>query len=74
MQSVVALSTIGAEFIAMTKAIKEGMWLLEVAEEMGAKQENAVIHYDNQSTVHMSKHQVFNERLIQIDIKLHVVS
>lgn len=43
MQSVVALSTIGAEYIAMTKAIKEGMWLLEVAEEMGAKQENVVI-------------------------------
>lgn len=73
LQTVVALSTTEDECIAMTEAIKEGMWLLGIIREMGVKQDCVTIHCDNQSTIHLTKHQLFNERSKHIDVKLHFV-
>ena len=36
-------------------------------------QENVTIFYDNQSTIHLTKHQFFYERSKHIDVKLHFV-
>lgn len=47
LQTVVALSTTEVECIAMTEAIKEGMWLLGIIREMGVKQDCVTIHCDN---------------------------
>lgn len=73
LQSVVALSTTEAEYIASTEAIKEGMRLKRMMEELGIKQEVLVVYCDNQSDIHLSKHQVFHERSKHIDVKLHFV-
>lgn len=34
LQSIVALSTTEAQYIATTEAIKEGIWLLRISDEM----------------------------------------
>lgn len=73
LQSVVALSTTEAEYIAVTEAIKEALWLKGIISELGLKQEQVVVHCDNQSAIHLSKHQVFHERSKHIDVKLHFV-
>lgn len=39
----------------------------------GIHQKSVVIHCDNQSTIHLVKHQVFHERSKHIDVKLHFV-
>ncbi|XP_073138957.1 secreted RxLR effector protein 161-like [Henckelia pumila] len=43
LQSVVALSTTEAEFIAVTEAIKEGLWLKGMIAELGVKQDQVII-------------------------------
>ena len=73
LQSVVALSTTEAEYIAVTEAVKEAMWLKGMLLELGIKQESLVVYCDNQSAVHLSKNQVFHERSKHIDIKLYFV-
>lgn len=71
--SVVALSTTEAEYIAMTEAVKEAMWLKGILKDFGVLQKAVVVHCDNQSTIHVVKHQVFNERSKHIIVKLHFV-
>lgn len=73
LQSVVALSTTEAEYMAMTEAVKEAMWLKGIMEEFGVEQKSVVIKCDNQSALHLSKHQVFHERSKHIDVRMHFI-
>ena len=60
LQSVVALSTIEVEYIAMKEAAKESMRLLRLANELKIEQKTITLFCDNQSTIHLSKTQVFH--------------
>ena len=73
LQHVVALSTTEAEYISLTEAIKEGLWLKGFVTELGFNQEKVEIHCDSQSAIHLSKNSVFHERTKHIDVKLHFV-
>ena len=59
LQSVVALSTTEAEYIAVTEAIKEVMWLQGILCELGVHQQKVTVFCDNYSTIHLTKHQFF---------------
>lgn len=61
LQSVVALSTTEVEFIAMTEAVKEGMWLKGMLSDFGISQKSVEIFCDNQRALHLAKHQIFYE-------------
>ncbi|XP_041004131.1 uncharacterized protein LOC121249493 [Juglans microcarpa x Juglans regia] len=52
LQSVVALSTTEAEYIALTEAVKEAIWLKGIASELNIYNDNITVHRDNQSTLH----------------------
>lgn len=71
--SVVALSTTEAEYIALTEAIKEAMWLKGITNELGINQGQLVVYCDSQSAIHLTEHQVFHERCKHIDVRLHFV-
>lgn len=73
LQPVVALSTTEAKFIALSKAIKEGIWLKGLLQDYGIKQPTVQIYYDNQSTIHFTKNPQFHNRTKHIDIKFHFV-
>lgn len=73
LQSVVALSTTEAEYIALTEGIKEAIWLKGILSEFGICQKQISVHCDNQGAIHLAKHQVFHERCKHIDVKLHFV-
>lgn len=73
LQSVVALSITEAEYIAMTEAVKEAVWLQGIIQELGFPQEKMTIYCDNQSVIHLTKHQMFHECSKHIDVKLHFV-
>lgn len=62
LQPVVALSTTEAEFMAVTEVVKEGIWLKGMVSELGLNQKEVKIFCDNQSVVHLVKHQMFHER------------
>ena len=73
LQSVVALSTTEAEYIALAEGVKEGLWLKGMLNELGIEQECVPIHCDSQSAIHLAKHQMYHERTKHIDVKLHFI-
>lgn len=73
LQPVVALSTTEAEYIALTEAVKEALWIKGLLDELGVKTQAATVYCDSQSAIHLSKNQMFHERTKHIDVKLHFV-
>ncbi|KAL5567657.1 hypothetical protein UlMin_024232 [Ulmus minor] len=73
LQPVVALSTTEAEYIAATEGVKEAMWLKGLVGELGCVHDKVEVFCDNQSSIHLTKNQMFHERTKHIDIKLHFI-
>ena len=61
-QSVVALSTTEAEYIAATEASKEIIWLQRFMNELGKKHDMGTLYSDSQSTIHLAKNSSFHSR------------
>ena len=55
LQSVVALSTTEAEFISLTEAVKEAIWLHGFLGDLGVEQVDRVVFCDNQSAIYLAK-------------------
>lgn len=69
-----ALSSTEAEYIALTQATKEAIWLRFLLEELGFKQEGTTrIHEDNQSAIAIAKNPIQHARTKHIDIQYHFV-
>ncbi|KAH9651061.1 hypothetical protein KPL70_026606 [Citrus sinensis] len=73
LQSVVALSSTEAEFIATTEAVKEAMWLRGLLNELWLSQKTVQVFCDNQSAIHLVKNQMYHERTKHIDVKLQFI-
>ena len=72
-QPVVALSTTEAEYMAMTEAVNEAIWLKGITEELVMYKGKVVVYCDNQSAIHLAKNQSSHERSKHIDVRLHFV-
>ncbi|KAE8684184.1 Flotillin-like protein 1 [Hibiscus syriacus] len=55
LQSTVALSTTEAEYMAVTEAVKEAIWLQGLLGELGMEQKHIKVHCDSQSAIHLAK-------------------
>lgn len=73
LQKVVSLSTTEAEYIALTEAIKEAVWLKGLVNELQMDQTCVDIFCDNQGAVHLSKNSFYHERTKHVDIRLHFI-
>ena len=73
LQSTVALSTTEAEYMALTEAVKEAIWLQGLLVELGVGQKNIAIYSDSQSAIHLAKNPVFHVRTKHIDVRYHFV-
>jgi hypothetical protein len=71
LQKCVALSTTEAEYVAMTEAGKEMLWLKRFLQELGMKQEKYVIHCDSQSALDLSKNAMYHSRTKHNDVRYH---
>lgn len=72
-QPVVALSTTEAEYIALSEAIKEAIWIKGLLYEMGFEQQKVSVWCDSQSAVSLSKNKVFHERTKHMAVKYSFV-
>ncbi|KAF3642236.1 Polygalacturonase [Capsicum annuum] len=72
-QHVVDLSTTEAEYMAVTEAIKEALWLKGLFAELNPHQGGIIIFCDSQSAIHLTKDQMYLERTKHIDIKYHFI-
>ena len=73
LQHVVALSTTEAEYMAVTEAIKETLWLRGLFGELSLHQEVTTVYCDSQSAIHLTKDQMYHERTKHIDVKYHFI-
>ncbi|KAL0726856.1 hypothetical protein Bca4012_022949 [Brassica carinata] len=73
LQPVVALSTTEAEYIALTEAVKEAIWLKGLLEDFGVKQGPISIWCDSQSAICLSKNNVFHERTKHVAKRYHFI-
>lgn len=73
LQSIVALSTTESEYIALTEAVKEAIWLKGLVNELERKTIRVTVWCDSQSAICLFKNQVFHERTKHIDIRLHYI-
>ena len=73
LQKIVALSTTEAEYVALTEASKEMLWLDRFLEELGNKQDNCVLYSDSQSAIHLAKNSAFHSRTKHIELRYHFI-
>ena len=72
-QSVVALSTTKAEYMAATHASKEVVWLQILCSSMGLVQEAIRIDCDSQSAIFLAKNPAYHSKTKHIDVQYHFV-
>lgn len=75
-QPTVALSTTEAEYMALSHATKEAVWIQRFLAEIGfglAHQTSTIIHTDNQGAIALAKNSVHHARTKHIDIKHHFI-
>ncbi|KAH7852964.1 hypothetical protein Vadar_031538 [Vaccinium darrowii] len=73
LQSTIALSTTEAEYMAVTEAIKEAIWLQGLVTDLGVEQEHVTVYCDSQSAIHLAKNQVHHSRTKHIDVRFHFI-
>ena len=73
-QSSVALSTVEAEYMALSVATQEAIWLRHLQEELGVTNTGPTLIYeDNQGAISMAKNPVFHKRTKHVQIRYHFV-
>jgi hypothetical protein len=73
-QKTVALSSTEAEYMALTQACKEAMWLKRLLKEMKCREDEAVpLEVDNISCMALAKNPEFHARVKHIDIQCHFI-
>ena len=72
-QSVVALSTTEAEYVAATEASKEMIWLQRFMDELGKKHDMGTLYSDSQSAIHLAKNSTFHSRTKHIQLRYNFI-
>ncbi|GKD86759.1 retrovirus-related pol polyprotein from transposon TNT 1-94 [Tanacetum coccineum] len=73
LQPMVALSMTEAEYMSMTKGIKECIWLHGLVQSLGLKVEKPILFCDSQSALSLTKNLVYHERTKYIDVRLNFI-
>ena len=69
-QSIVALSTTEAEYIAACEAGKEIVWMRKMMQELGFQLSGtSTLHMDNQSAIQVAKHPEHHGRMKHLDLQ-----
>ncbi|KAE8725588.1 hypothetical protein F3Y22_tig00008386pilonHSYRG00069 [Hibiscus syriacus] len=73
LQSIVALSTTEAKYMAVSEAVKEAIWLNGLMEDLGVVQSHISLYCDSQSAIHLAKNQVYHSMTKHIDVRYQFV-
>ena len=72
-RDVVALSTIEDEYMEVTHASKEVVWLQRLCSKIGFKQEVVRIDCDSRSAIFLAKNPSYHSKMKYIDVQYHFV-
>ncbi|PKI41932.1 hypothetical protein CRG98_037682 [Punica granatum] len=73
LQKTAALSTTEAEYIAVTEASKEMIWLQNFLCELRKEQKNSILYSDSQSAIFLAKNPAFHSRTKHIELKYYYI-
>ena len=73
MQKIVTLSTTEAEYVAITEANKEMIWLQNLLKELGRKQSCSILFCDSQSAIYLAKNPIFHARTKHIQLRYYFI-
>ncbi|GKA15991.1 retrovirus-related pol polyprotein from transposon TNT 1-94 [Tanacetum coccineum] len=62
-----------AEYMDLTEAVKEAIWLWGLLEELGVELNTVAVNCDNQGAIHLSQNHVFHERTKHINVLYHFI-
>ncbi|MCO5551867.1 hypothetical protein L7F22_005373 [Adiantum nelumboides] len=71
LQDCTSISTTKPEYVALSEACKEAIWLARLVKDLGLEQCLLVLHCDNQSAIALAKNLVFHSRTKHIDVRYH---
>ncbi|MCO5605949.1 hypothetical protein L7F22_060135 [Adiantum nelumboides] len=71
LQDCTSISTTEAEYVALSEACKEAIWLARLVKDLGLEQCLPVLHCDSQSAIALAKNPVFHSRTKHIDVRYH---
>lgn len=72
-QKTVALSSTEAEYMALTEATKEGIYLQNLLNELTNYSNSVILYSDNQSALKLASNPVFHKRSKHIDVRHHFI-
>ncbi|XP_039123455.1 secreted RxLR effector protein 161-like [Dioscorea cayenensis subsp. rotundata] len=73
-QAITALSSTEVEYISLTAAICEALWLRRLLDDLGEKQVvSSVIHCDNRSALSIAKNPILHGQTKHIDTRFHFI-
>ena len=72
-QTIVALSTAEAEYIALAHRTKEAIWLRQIFDELAIPIESVPMFVDNQSAIKLASNTEFHKRSKHIDVSFRFV-
>nr|GEX35398.1 hypothetical protein [Tanacetum cinerariifolium]GEX38142.1 hypothetical protein [Tanacetum cinerariifolium] len=62
-----------AEYMALTEAVKESIWIKGLLIELGVNLRSVVVNCDNQSAIHLLRNAMFHERTKHINMRYHFI-
>ena len=71
MQPIVTLSSTEAEYVALTEAVKEAIWMKNMVTQLGFKQGPVRVYIDNRGAIEMANNPKINLRTKHIDLRFH---
>lgn len=77
-QNCVSLSTLESEYVSLTEAVKELVWVIRIFKEFNKVKVlninfDAHLYCDNQAAINFSKSTIENHRTKHIDVKFHFI-
>ena len=72
-QKSIALSTMEAEYIAISEGLKEAIWVKQFLGELGFEKVGITIKCDNQSAITICRNPTHHNRAKHIDIRYHFI-
>ncbi len=73
LQRVVSLSLVEEEYVALTEASKEMIWLQRFMEELRKKHKSIRLYCDSQSAIHLAKNLAFHSKTKHIQLRYHFI-
>ena len=67
------MSTTEAEYIAVSEAAKEMVWIHDFLDELGKKNRKGTLYNDSQSVIFLAKNPAFHSRTKHIQIRYHFI-